>query len=97
MRILLQLTIEIIRIIAIYFIGSWLLWTAELKLYGAELALDHVLILFLANFILIFVIYRNLFQRKGWYTSDKTNRLSRPLTLILLGVTLLLLISVPIV
>lgn len=48
----------------------------------------------IGNIILFFVLYRNYFQFKGWYKSEKNQKL-RPLTTRILTVLSLILIMVP--
>ncbi|MHA6531255.1 hypothetical protein [Paenibacillus sp. BAC0078] len=45
------------------------------------------------NFIVFFVLYRNYWQFKGWFQSDKNQKLGRSLTASLTFLSLLLILS----
>ena len=46
----------------------------------------------LGNFLLFFVLYRNYFQFKGWYKSEKNVKLSRNLTRSLIAISFVLIL-----
>ncbi|WP_379154830.1 hypothetical protein [Paenibacillus sp. sgz5001063] len=46
----------------------------------------------IGNFILFFVLYRNYWQFKGWFKSDKNQKLGRNLTVSLTSLSLLLIL-----
>ena len=88
--------LEFIRVVFILLFGTGLLLSLEIWIYRL---LDVDLfgnplgwIIVLANFIIIFVVYRNKLQFKGWFKSSKIDKLSKLTTRILIWLAVILVI-----
>ncbi|WP_026476228.1 hypothetical protein [Alkaliphilus transvaalensis] len=88
--------IEIIRVLFILIFGTGLLVTLEVWLYGL---LDIALLenslgwmIAFANLIIVFVVYRNNLQFKGWFKSSRSSKLPKLITRTLLVLAMVLII-----
>ncbi|CAM3853357.1 hypothetical protein MALU111345_22045 [Marinicrinis lubricantis] len=84
---------EYFRAIIIMFIGFIILGLLERLLYKKlQLDLSNISgsLLMIANFLVVFILYRNYFQFKGWLASSpSTKKLSKTTTYILLSIVLI--------
>lgn len=85
MKTAVYITLSYFRALLIMLIGMYVLWLLQLNLFGQEKALNYVWLLCLANYLLIFVLYRNKLQFTGWKALQGGSRLSKKTTANLLG------------
>lgn len=84
--------LEVLRVFFVVIVGSSLLFALESWVYsiaGKDI-LANAWMLAIANLTIIFVFYRNVLQFSGWFISKNNKRLKKPLTMALLGVSLIL-------
>lgn len=90
------IVLEFLRVLFILIVGTgilsfWGIWVYDL--IGIDLmASSMAWMTSLANLIIVFVIYRNSLQFSGWFKSSKSTKITRRLTIGLLGVSAILLI-----
>ncbi|MDE4086761.1 hypothetical protein PO902_17075 [Planococcus maritimus] len=90
MKLLLEL-IRVFAILAILGIGGGLLLTG---LYSSSTDTEPYRWLGgMAVLLLIFVLYRNKLQFSGWYQGTGRDKLRRPITILLVAASILLMIS----
>lgn len=87
--------LEILRIIFIIVLLGALLSSGLVKIYSALNVEKYRWLGFISIYLLIFVLYRNKLQFRGWYKSKNNKKLSKTLTTLLLVISALL-ISIPI-
>lgn len=83
--------LELLRILILLAVTLTILGSVEVFLY--QLIFDDFSFhwsMGLANFIIFFVLYRNRFQFKGWYKSERNKKLSSNATKILVTIALIL-------
>ncbi|MEE6449367.1 hypothetical protein RAH41_02215 [Gottfriedia acidiceleris] len=93
-----KVLLELIRIVFIFLLLGVILSTLLRNLYllmGVNLE-KFGWMGTVAIFSLLFVIYRNKLQFSGWYTGKTRVKLSKKVTTFLLSVSLLFIISLPI-
>ncbi|MFK7692926.1 hypothetical protein [Paenibacillus sp. HJGM_3] len=76
-----RILLEIVRVLVIYVLGGWLLWLLENHVYGGNLAFSSIAALFLANTMIILILYRNVFMHTGWYQGENDKKLPKKVTL----------------
>ncbi len=90
MKTLLEL-IRVFAILAILGIGGGLILTGFYS--GSPDTEPYRWLGGVAMLVLIFVLYRNKLQFSGWYQGTKRDKLRRPITILLVGTSVLLIIS----
>lgn len=93
-----RITLELLRIIFIFFIPMLILGGVFENLYinmgnGAE---KYSWLSLIAIFIFMFVLYRNKYQYSGWYEGKGKEKLSKKVSLALITSSVILL-SLPII
>ncbi|PET61642.1 hypothetical protein CN514_13755 [Bacillus sp. AFS001701] len=93
-----RVLLELIRIVIVFiFLGL----TLSILLHKLYLSMGVNLDKFgwmgsVAIFSLLFVLYRNKLQFSGWYTGKARDKLSKKVTTFLVSVSVLLIISLPV-
>lgn len=82
------------RALLILIIGMYLFWKIEEYSLGADKAQQFVWVLAIANFLILFILYRNVFQFKGWKALRGHRKLPKKLSAALLGIALLIFVFV---
>jgi hypothetical protein len=97
--ILMRVMLELLRIIVIFaFLGS--MFAALLEYVYGTLGVNtdrYEWMAFLANIILLFVLYRNKLQFSGWYKGKGKEKLPKRVSNLLFTFSILLLILLPLV
>lgn len=88
--------LEIVRFLVIYVLGCWLLWLLENHVYGGHLAFASLAALFLANTMIILILYRNVLMHTGWYQGENDKKLPSKVTLGMTVVIAVLLVVAPV-
>lgn len=73
------------RALIILLLGMSLFWNLERGFLGEEKMERYLWLLFGANYLLLFVLYRNWLQFTGWKALQGTTKLPRPATFVLLA------------
>lgn len=81
-----------IRALLICIFGMYVFWRMEAVFFGYEKAQQLVWMLAIANYCMIFVLYRNVFQFKGWTRFRGDKKLSKTASAMLLVPAFLILI-----
>lgn len=89
--------LELIRIILIFGLLGGISSTVLKEFYQSIGVTQFEWIGYLAILILLFVVYRNRWQFKGWYKGKGKEMLPRKTTKLLISFSVLLLISPPVV
>ncbi len=92
-----RVLLELIRIILIFGLLGGIFSTVLSSFYKSLGVTQYEWLGFLAILLLLFVVYRNKWQFKGWYKGKENEMLSRKTTNFLISFSVLLLISPPIV
>ncbi|UVI29023.1 hypothetical protein [Paenibacillus spongiae] len=91
--------LELLRVIVILLLGGAVLDALIKHVYSwFGITLDHnpyVWLVWLAIYLFIYVLYRNSLQFSGWYKGSGRIKLSKPMTLSLVGLSVFLLILPP--
>ncbi|BAC13230.1 hypothetical protein [Oceanobacillus iheyensis HTE831] len=94
-----KFTLEIIRIIIIFGLLGFIFSKAVMFIYSSiGIQLDNHyggIIAGISIIISIFVLYRNKLQFSGFYKSDKNVKLSKPVSIFLFSISIIMLIIAP--
>lgn len=94
METLLLFGLELVRVFLILLIGLAILFGLEnwvALLFQLQVKQEVIYLPFIANFLIVLVVYRNFLQFRGWYVSQKMKRLPQNVTYICLGISVILL------
>ncbi|GIP41283.1 hypothetical protein J31TS4_45630 [Paenibacillus sp. J31TS4] len=67
---------ELLRVLLLVLLVPSLLWLGEKHLLGEELASGGIVRLAIANYLLLFLLYRGRLQKTGWLPSGRQHGLS---------------------
>ncbi|CAM3780199.1 hypothetical protein [Marinicrinis lubricantis] len=84
--------LEYIRVVILLLLGHGLLVGLEgwlLSHFSLHIPDNAFLLLFIGNFCILLILYRNLLQFKGWFVTKQTKKLSLRQNLILLCVAVI--------
>ncbi|QQE74803.1 hypothetical protein KDJ56_02120 [Brevibacillus composti] len=87
--------LELIRVVLVMFLGLMILGQIENVVYAWIGAVPNWWAAFVANFLLLLILYRNKLQFSGWFPSNTGRPLSKTATRIFLSTALALLIFPP--
>ncbi|MZQ81644.1 hypothetical protein GQF01_05795 [Paenibacillus sp. 5J-6] len=74
--------LELVRIVIFLAIGYGILgWVEQLIYSPFRIKIDNYFLYYLlGNLLILFILYRNVFQFRGWFKSEKNKKLPRTLT-----------------
>ncbi|TFB22864.1 hypothetical protein E3U55_06395 [Filobacillus milosensis] len=83
--------LELLRIAILFIVIGGVLWALIENVYDNSSTTAWVTSL--AVLIIFFVLYRNILQFSGWYKGKGRNKLSKSVTLSLIGASIILLLA----
>jgi hypothetical protein len=90
--------LEMARVLFYLFVGMAILWYLDVEIYKwFKINLhEHFLLVGIANFLLLLIVYRNHLQFSGWFKSNLNKKLPRSVT-ILASILIFILMVIPII
>lgn len=89
-----RIVLELLRIIIVFILLGGLVWAIIGNIYTInEVTERYSWFGSIAVLLLLFVLYRNKLQFSGWYKGKGKEKLSKPFSLMLIGISILLIIS----
>lgn len=82
--------LDFLRALVLLIIGLYILQLFQESLFGEEVFKQYIILLFIANYLVIFILYRNVLQMKDWSQSSSRKKLPRWLTYFLLVIVLII-------